>query len=186
MSWRDMSQKPPEVTSDRFRLERVQSSTSSARREEDALLPPLAGRGRGRLGGTRLGRVDVVGGSSSQTGQSLTVDPTQYQHQQHYGSINRRRINLIMRSLNNIILMSISSISMRRITKRIISISLILSRSSLILSSLRSRCVGVRLMGCRLWSRRPDRRAMEGGLLRPRFYLTSVNMWHAGYESMPM
>jgi len=35
--------------------------------------------GRGRGGGTRLGRVDAVGGSTSQTGPSQTVDLTQYQ-----------------------------------------------------------------------------------------------------------
>ena len=34
-------------------------------------------------GGTRLAIVDDVGASSSQTGPSQTVDPTQYQ-QQHY------------------------------------------------------------------------------------------------------
>ncbi|XP_024642047.1 uncharacterized protein [Medicago truncatula] len=38
----------------------------------------MAGRGRG--GGTRLARVDVAGGSTSQTGPSQTVNPTQYQH----------------------------------------------------------------------------------------------------------
>ena len=55
--------------------------------EKQAVRPPLAGRGRGRLGGTGLARVDVAGASSSQTslsqtGLSQTVDPTQYQ--QHY------------------------------------------------------------------------------------------------------
>jgi len=35
--------------------------------------------GRGRGGGTRLGRVDAAGGSTSQTGPSQTVDLTQYQ-----------------------------------------------------------------------------------------------------------
>ena len=35
--------------------------------------------GRGRGGGTRLGRVDAAGESTSQTGPSETVDPTQYQ-----------------------------------------------------------------------------------------------------------
>ena len=34
--------------------------------------------------GSRLARVDAVGGSTSQTGPSLTVDPTQYQYEQHY------------------------------------------------------------------------------------------------------
>jgi len=38
--------------------------------------------GRGRVGGTRLATVDVVGGSTPQTGPSQTVDPTQYQ--EHY------------------------------------------------------------------------------------------------------
>lgn len=37
----------------------------------------MAGRGRG--GGTRLARVDAVGGSTSQTGPSQAVNPTQYQ-----------------------------------------------------------------------------------------------------------
>jgi len=44
------------------------SSTSSAQREKQALRLPMAGQGRG--GGTRLGRVDAAGGSSSQTGPS--------------------------------------------------------------------------------------------------------------------
>jgi len=60
---------------DRLRLGRP-APTSSARREKQALQPP---DGRGRVRGTRLARVDVAGGSSSQT-----VDPTQYQHEQHY------------------------------------------------------------------------------------------------------
>ena len=40
----------------------------------------MAGRGRG--GGTRLARVGAAGGSTSQTGPSQTMDPTQYQR--HY------------------------------------------------------------------------------------------------------
>jgi len=74
-----MSQRLPEPLqdrSDRFRAGRP-SPTGSFRREKEALHPPMTGRGRG--GGTRLGRVDVVGGSSSQTGLSQTLDPTQYQ-----------------------------------------------------------------------------------------------------------
>ena len=63
---------------DRIRLGR-ESSTSSARKKTQALSPPMAGRWRG--GGTRLGRVDVAGGSSSQTGPSQMVDSTQYQYQ---------------------------------------------------------------------------------------------------------
>ena len=59
----------------------MQNSTSSAQREKQAIVPPLVGRGRRRVGGTRLARVDVVGASSSQTGLSQTVDPTQYQEQ---------------------------------------------------------------------------------------------------------
>lgn len=51
--------------------------TGSARREKQALRPPMAGRGRG--GGTRLARVDAAGGSTSQTGPSQAVNPTQYQ-----------------------------------------------------------------------------------------------------------
>jgi len=57
--------------------------TGSARREKQALHPP-AGRGRGRVGATRLATVDVAGGSTSQTGPSQIVDPPQYQHEQHY------------------------------------------------------------------------------------------------------
>ena len=70
--------------SDRLRLGRP-ASTSSAQREKQALHPPMAGRGRGRgrLRGIGLARVDAAGASSSQTGLSQTVDPTQYQ-QQHY------------------------------------------------------------------------------------------------------
>ena len=49
------------MTNDILRLGRVQHSTSSAQKEKQAVLPPLAGRGRGRLGGTGLGRVDVGG-----------------------------------------------------------------------------------------------------------------------------
>jgi len=50
MSRRNTSQRPLEVTNDRLRLGRVQHSTSRAQREKQAVLPPLAGRGRGRLG----------------------------------------------------------------------------------------------------------------------------------------
>jgi len=62
----DMSQRPPEEKSDILRLGRS-TPTSSARREKQALHPPMAGRGqgRGRLGGTRLARVDDAGASSS-------------------------------------------------------------------------------------------------------------------------
>jgi hypothetical protein len=59
--------------------------TSSARREKQALQPPDGrGRGRGRVGGMRLGTVDTAGGSTSQTGPSQMVDLTQYQYEQHY------------------------------------------------------------------------------------------------------
>jgi len=63
---------------DRRRLGRKQNSTSSTWREKQAVDPPLAGQGRGKLRGTRLGRVDAAGGSMSQTGLSQAVDPTQY------------------------------------------------------------------------------------------------------------
>ena len=79
MSRRSTSQRPPEPPqdrSDRFRAGRP-APIGSFRREKQALRPPMAGRGRG--GGTRLGRVDVAGGSTSQMGPSQTVDPTQYQ-----------------------------------------------------------------------------------------------------------
>jgi len=79
MSRRNTSQRPPEPPqdrSDRFNAGRP-APTGSLRREKQALRPHMAGRGRG--GGTRLGRFDVVGGSTSQMGPSQTVDPTQYQ-----------------------------------------------------------------------------------------------------------
>jgi len=107
--------------------------------------------------------------------------------------MSRRRIKrIILRSLSltSISLMRISNISMR-----IIMSSLILSRSSLILRSLSSRMilssisnmmVEVVFRGCRGWCTRPDRTAMQGGLLTSRFYLALVDMWHVGYESMLM
>ena len=67
----------PERT-DRLRLGRS-APTGSARREKQAQQPP-DDRGRGRVGGTRLGVVDTAGGSTSQTGQSHTMDSTQYQY----------------------------------------------------------------------------------------------------------
>ena len=75
---------PPQDRSDRLKAGR-HAPTSSAQREKQALHPPMAGRGRGRgrLRGIGLARVDAAGASSSQTGLSQTVDPTQYQ-QQHY------------------------------------------------------------------------------------------------------
>jgi len=79
MSQRNTSQrpsKPPQDRNDRLRAGRP-ASTSSAQREKQALHPLMTGRGRG--GGTRLARVDVAGGSTSQTGPSQMVDPTQYQ-----------------------------------------------------------------------------------------------------------
>jgi len=75
----DMSE---QERTDRLRFGRP-APTSSACREKQVLQLP-DGRGRGRLGGTRLARVDAAGGSTSQTGPSQTVDPTQYQHEQHY------------------------------------------------------------------------------------------------------
>jgi len=43
--------------------------TGSMRREKATLHPPT-GRGRGRVGVSRLATVDVAGGSTSQTGPS--------------------------------------------------------------------------------------------------------------------
>jgi len=80
MPRRNTSQRlPEEVTNDKLRCGRVQNSTSSARggNKQYSLLWLVEGEG-----GTRLGRVDVAGGSTSQTGLSHMVDPTQYQ--QHY------------------------------------------------------------------------------------------------------
>jgi len=103
-----------------------------------------------------------------------------------------RRIILRSLSLTSISLMRISSISMRIIMSSLIlrKNSLILSRSSLILrslsnmmilSSLNNMMVGVVFRGCRRWCTRPNRTAMQGGLLSSRFYLTLVDMWHAGF-----
>ena len=70
MSRRNTSQRPPEPPQDRSdRLRAGMSApTSSARREKQALYPPMAVRGRG--GGTKLARVDAAEGSTSQTGPS--------------------------------------------------------------------------------------------------------------------
>ena len=69
---------------DRFSAGRP-APTGSLRREKAALRPPPGrGRGRGRVRGTRLATVDIVGGSTSQTGPSQIMDPPQYQHEQHY------------------------------------------------------------------------------------------------------
>jgi len=73
------SQRPPQDRTDKLRAGRP-APTDSLRREKQALRPPMTGRGIG--GGTRLARVEVVGGSSSQTGLFQTVDPTQYQQPQ--------------------------------------------------------------------------------------------------------
>jgi len=73
------SSESPQDRTDRLRLGRP-APTSSARREKQVLHPPMVGRGR--VGGTRLATVDVVGGSTPQTGPSQTVDPTQYH--EHY------------------------------------------------------------------------------------------------------
>jgi len=59
MSRRNTSQRPPEPPqdrSDKFKAGRP-APTGSFRREKQALRPPMTGRGRG--GGTRLGRVDA-------------------------------------------------------------------------------------------------------------------------------
>ena len=80
MPRKNSSQRPPEPPqdrSDRLRASRP-APTGSVRMEKQALRPPMAGRGRG--GGMRLDKVDADGGSTSQTGPSETVDPTQYQH----------------------------------------------------------------------------------------------------------
>lgn len=81
MSRRNTSQIPSEQDrSDRLRAGRI-APTGSVRREKEASRPPMAGRGRG--GGTRIARDDAAGGSSSHTGPSQTVDPTQYQVYEH-------------------------------------------------------------------------------------------------------
>jgi len=71
-----------EQENDSFRAGRC-APTDSARREKDVLRPP-PGRGQRRVGGTRLRTVDTAGGSTSQTGPSQTMDPTQYQYDPHY------------------------------------------------------------------------------------------------------
>jgi len=68
--------------SDRLRLGRP-APTSNARREKQAQ-QALEGRGRARVGGTRLADVDTAGGSTSQAGPSQTMDPAQYQYDPHY------------------------------------------------------------------------------------------------------
>jgi len=101
-------------------------------------------------------------------------------------SIILMRISRIIRCMRSLNLTSIISMRISSISMRIIKSSLIWSRRSLILSSLSSRMMRVMLRRCRGWSTRPDRTAMEGGLLTSRFYLASMDTWHAGYGSMPM
>jgi len=98
----------------------------------------------------------------------------------------RRSVRSFMRILDYIILMRISSISMSSLiwSKRNLILSSLSSR--VILSSHNSRMMRVMLMGCRGWSTRPDQTDMEGGLMTLRFYLASVDTWHAGYGSMTM
>jgi len=175
MSRRNTSQRPPEPPqdrSDRLRAGRP-APTSSARREKQALHPPMAGRGRG--GGRDLLELMLHGGQRHRRVHRRWW--TWHSINKIIRCMSRRRIRrIILRSLSltSIILMCISIISMR-----IIMSSLILSKSS-------SMIVGVMLRGCRWWCTRPDRTTMEGGLLTSHFYLALVDMWHAGYGSMPM
>ena len=113
MSRRNTSQRPEE-RSDRLRLGRP-TSTSGARREKQVVLVPLADRGRG--GEARDLLVLMMWGPH----RHRQVYPRRWTRR----SISGRRIRLIMWTLNNIILMRINNIS----------ITLILSRSRLILSS---------------------------------------------------
>jgi len=59
MSRMNTSQRPPQDRTDKLRAGRP-APTDSLRREKQALRPPMTGRGIG--GGTRLARVEAVGG----------------------------------------------------------------------------------------------------------------------------
>jgi len=137
MSRRNTSQRPPEPPQDRSdRLRAGMSApTSSARREKQALYPPMAGRGRD--GDTRLVRVDDAGGP-----RHRRVHPRwwiRHSINMIIRCMSRRRIRrIILRSLS---LTSISLMRISNINMRIIMSSLILSRSSLILRSLSSRMI---------------------------------------------
>ena len=109
----------------------------------------------------------------------------------------RRSISSIMRSISSH-MMRISFRSLSPTSTSLLFRSLLL-RSRLLLRSL-SRMMSLSSMsslsslsspslvfrGCRGWCMRPTRTAMQGGLLTSGFYLTLVDMWHAGYGSMPM
>ena len=45
---------------------------------------------------------------------------------------------------------------------------------------------GGHAQGCQGWCTRPDQTSMQRGLLTSHFYLALMDMWHAGYGSMPM
>jgi len=164
MSCWNTSQRPPEETIDRLRLGRVQSSTSSARREKEAARPPLDGRGRG--GGTRLGRVDVAGGSSSQTGPSQTVDPTQYQ--QHYEEYKQAQNQAYYEEPHHYHFDGYQQHQCQAYQQHDQQHQPVIEQEQSVVEQEQSNVEqeqpqqqrGER--GCRLWSTRPDRMAMEG------------------------
>ena len=191
MSRRNTSQRPPEPPqdrSDRFRAGRS-APTGSLRREKQALRPPMTGRWRG--GGTRLARVDDAGGSSSQTGLSQTLDPTQYQqdyqvyqlpqdqayhfeepqpHQYQFDAYQQHQYG--------------DHHEQSDIEQEQPDIEEPHQQDDIEQSQQHDG--GGRFQGCRGWCTRSDRTAMQGGLLSSRFYLTLVDMLHAGFGSMLM
>jgi len=148
--------------------------TSNARREKEALHPSLASRGRGRLGGTWLARVDVAGASSSQTGLSQTnlsqtVDPTQDQHYQelayqpeyqegyqpqyHEGYQPQYQPHMSNNSMSSLL-------------------------DSNNMSSIVSSMQGL------VWRMRMRMGAFRRALMSCHFYRTSVNTWHASFGTI--
>jgi len=198
MSRRNTSQRlpePPQDRSDRFRAGKP-APTGSLRREKQALHPPMVGRGRG--GGTIFGRVDTVGGSTSQTGPSQTVDPTQYQqdyevyeqaqdqayhfeepqphqyqfdaYQQHQYEDHHEQPHIEQEQPH-------IEQEQPHIEE---------SQQQDDIEQPQQHDGGGRFQGYRGWCTRPDQTAIQGGLMSSRFYLTLVDMWHAGFGSMPM
>jgi len=66
-----------------------ESTTSSAQREKEALIPPRYAPIRQRGRATRFGGVDEAVGTSTQAGVSQIVDLMQYQHHQDHPCMTR-------------------------------------------------------------------------------------------------
>jgi len=165
---------------DRLRLGRL-APTSSACREKQALHPPV-GRGRGRVGATRLATVDAAGDR-----RHIRVHPrlcTRHStsmsniiRSRHIrSSLNFRQVISIRRG------MSITRGIRLNFTRGIKLSSLLSSSMSSLLSSSILNSILSSIMQSLLWRTRMG--AFQGALMRCHFYRTSVNTWHAGFGTI--